>query len=62
MVNLETKIVQTINTVESEFRILILNALRMCNGEISKFQDELESLAWDYPDFDCDQYMLHLNS
>lgn len=59
---LELKISQLVNSIESEYRIPVLTAWRLCSGNYEDFAAELESLAWDYPDFDFQALLERVNA
>jgi hypothetical protein len=50
MTALDIRINQMINTLEPEFRIPVVNALRSSAGTLISFQQELSAQVWDTPD------------
>jgi hypothetical protein len=47
---LDIRINQMINSLEPEFRIPVVNALRSSDGSLLSFQQELSAQVWDTPD------------
>lgn len=62
MTTLTLKINQVINTVEREYRIPLLTALKFSDGDMVKFTEELEAMAWDYPDLDFEHVLERVNA
>jgi predicted metal-dependent peptidase len=50
MTALDISINQMINSLEPEFRIPVVNALRSSDGSLLSFQQELSAQVWDTPD------------
>ena len=50
MTALDIRINQTINSLEPEFRIPVVNALRTSDGTFLSFQQELAAQVWDTPE------------
>jgi len=50
MTALDIRINQMINSLEPEFRIPVVNALRTSDGTLLSFSEELTAQAWDTPD------------
>ena len=50
MTALDGRIAAVINTIEPEFRIPVVNALRASDGTVLSFQQELSAQIWDTPD------------
>lgn len=47
---LDIRINQMINSLEPEFRIPVVNALRTSDGTFLSFQQELAAQVWDTPE------------
>lgn len=47
---LDIRINQMINSLEPEFRIPVVNALRASDGTLLSFQQELSAQTWDTPE------------
>jgi hypothetical protein len=47
---LDIRINRMINSLEPEFRIPVVNALRASDGTLLSFQQELSAQTWDTPD------------
>lgn len=50
MNSLDIRINQMINSLEPEFRIPVVNALRTSDGTLLSFQQELAAQVWDTPE------------
>lgn len=50
MTALDIRINQMINSLEPEFRIPVVNALRTSDGTFLSFQQELAAQVWDMPE------------
>ena len=59
---LELRISQLVNSIESEYRMPVLTAWHLCRGNYEDFAAELESLSWDYPDFDFKSMLDRVNA
>lgn len=57
MTALDIRINQMINSLEPEFRIPVVNALRTSDGTLLSFQQELSAQAWDTPDLPVQEIM-----
>lgn len=50
MTALDVRINQMINSLEPEFRIPVITALRSSDGSVISFQQELAAQVWDTPE------------
>ena len=57
MTALDIRINQVINSLEPEFRIPVVNALRHSDGSLLSFQQELSAQAWDTPELPVQEIM-----
>jgi hypothetical protein len=53
-------ITEIVNKADPEHRIALLTAWNQSDGTMHDFQQQLESLCWDYPDLDVEQIMLNI--
>lgn len=49
MKNFQQAVINVVNQVYPEFRTPVIRAARESNGDLRLFQEELSSMAWDYP-------------
>jgi hypothetical protein len=52
---------QIIPALEREYRIPVLTALQHSQGDIEKFEQELDAMLWDYPDLDLSYIFSRIN-
>ncbi len=57
MTALDIRINQMINSLEPEFRIPVVNALRSSDGTLLSFQQELSAQVWDTPELPVQDIM-----
>jgi hypothetical protein len=50
MTALDVRINTMINSLEPEYRISVVNALRLSDGTLLSFQQELTAQVWETPD------------
>ncbi len=50
MTALDIRINKMINSLEPEYRISVINALRLSDGTLLSFQQELAAQVWETPD------------
>jgi len=50
MTALDVRINTMINSLEPEYRISVVNALRLSDGTLLSFQQELAAQVWETPD------------
>jgi hypothetical protein len=50
MTALDVRINTMINSLEPEYRISVVNALRLSDGTLLSFQQELSAQVWETPD------------
>jgi hypothetical protein len=61
MSTLMLRVNQIIPVLEREYRVPVLTALQNSQGDIEKFEQELDAMVWDYPDLDLSYIFSRIN-
>jgi hypothetical protein len=55
--SLDGRVAVMINSIDPEFRISIINALKASDGTVLSFQEELNAQVWDMPELPVQDIM-----